>query len=89
LISALVRREYRIWASGRDELTYREGDHRVTVEVPYGPGDTALLYTSKLMRWSPPHDHELIPAEKRRQILERLIDDIDLRDRCQTEVVYS
>lgn len=70
------RPPYRILGpSGDFEYLYREDDHRVTIVFEYTLGareGDVQVYGSSTVRWLPPHEDELIPEEKRQQIIERL-----------------
>ena len=58
---------------GRDEYKYIEGDHALTLQIEMLSGTPRrAIYSRTIKKWQPPHDHETITDEKRKQILEKI-----------------
>jgi|SRR5215472_8863076 len=58
---------------GRDEYKYIEGDHALTVQVEMLSGTPSrVIYERTIKKWLPPHEHEIIGEEKRKEILEKI-----------------
>ena len=76
--------EYKIWPSSDREFTYREQDHQVRIIVEAAFHDQrgdAWIDATSTVRWNAPHNNELIPEEKRELILQRLVEDLQKKDK--------
>jgi hypothetical protein len=60
------RRLYRL---GRDEYRYCEDDRCLVLQIDMKVGEvTRCIYAATIRKWLPPHDHEPLEPEQRRQI---------------------
>jgi hypothetical protein len=58
---------------GRDEYKYIEGDHALTVQIEMLSGTPSrVIYERTIKKWLPPHDHEIIDEEKRKEIVKKI-----------------
>jgi hypothetical protein len=66
---------------------YREGDRIAVVTVdPVVGQPLSIVHKDEEVKWNPPHDAEVIPEEKRKQILQNVVDAMRFR-RFRVEMV--
>jgi immunity protein 74 of polymorphic toxin system len=66
---------------GRDEYKFIEGDHALTVQVEMLSGvPRRVIYERTIKNWLPPHDHEIISEEKRKEILKKICTYFEIND---------
>ena len=65
---------YVVKVLGRTGLEYREGERVVLIDSEVlVTGRGMAIFKKSLERWQPPHDAEVISAEKKKEILSRLV----------------
>ena len=58
---------------GRDEYKYIEGERALTVQIEMLSGTPKrLIYSRTIKCWLPPHEHETISEQKRKEIIEKI-----------------
>ena len=54
-------------------IEYREGKRVATIGVDRGTDSLALISSKAPVKWNPPHNSELIPEERRKEILDNVV----------------